>query len=710
MVIFLRSTVRKIVKEELSGENAKLYVQQISNFHRIQASTMFHEAAEYVRDTLFKIGIKEAKIEQFTADGSKKYWTYTSPVGWEVKSAELRLVEPEDKLICRYADTPTCVHTCSKATPPEGVTAELVDVGTGLKARDYKGKGVKGKFVLATGRAKLVHEQAVYKRDAVGVITDTLTYEMKNIRESVDIPDAHAYQAIWPTKEDLDKVTFGFSLSKRQGNHLRDLLKKGKPVKLRANVDARLFSSNLDVVVATIQGSSKPSEEVFLIAHLCHPKPSANDNASGSGLLLEIARTIHTLINSGKIARPARTIRFIWVPETNGTIAYLHSHPELPTKLVAGINLDMVGQNQELCKSTLSVDRTPDSLPSYLNDFMLNLLEETVKEFDSSTMFGVASTFRYRANVFTGGSDHAEFVDSTIRVPCIMLLQWPDLFYHTSMDTIDKVSSESLKRVGWVATVAVLTIADADVDDALYLVTQTSSRGVERIKETGRKAIEELYRLKEDPKLKEKPDELAKSLAKKAFYHRNKIEHVVQREKEAVGSVKRLASNTELENFIDKFIEDIFITRKKEIARINEVLSYIAKTAGVSVPKKPEETKAEKKSKRIVPKRLLKGSLSMDTVRKALTEKEYEWYEEKGKKDAAFGVKMVEVLNFMDGKRTLYEIVKAVSAEYTETKAQDVLKFLRDLGRMRLVSLEGKGGRQRQKRLIEHSHRKLKIH
>ena len=81
----------------------------------------------------------------------------------------------------------------------------------------------------------------------------------------------------------------------------------------------------------------------------------------------------------------------------------------------------------------------------------------------------------------------------------------------------------------------------------------------------------------------------------------------------------------------------------------------------------------------------------MDTVKRALTEKEYEWYEEKGKKDAAFGVKMAEVLNFMDGKRILFEIIKAVSAEYTEITAEDVLKFLRDLERIKLVSLEGKG-------------------
>ncbi|MDH5449823.1 MAG: DUF4910 domain-containing protein [Candidatus Bathyarchaeota archaeon] len=690
----MRSTIRKVVREEFSGDNAKLYVQQISNFHRIQASPMFHAAAEYVRNTLLEVGIKNAKIEQFVSDGSKKYWTHTSPVGWEVKSAELRLVEPEEKLICRYIDTPTCLHTHSKATPPEGITAQLVDVGAGTKAKDYEGKDVKGKFVLATGRAKMVHEQAVYKRGTAGVITDTLTYEMKYVRESVDTPDAHAYQAIWPTKDDLDKVTFGFSVSRRQGNHLRDLLKHDKPVKLQAKVDARLFSSNLDVVVATIPGSSKPNEEIFLIAHLCHPKPSANDNASGSGLLLEIARVINTLIDSGKITDPARTIKFIWVPETYGTIALLYNHPELPRKLVAGINLDMVGQDQELCKSTLTVARTPDSLPSYLNDLMINLLEESREEFDSSTMFGSASTFRFKADVYTGGSDHAEFVDSTIKVPCIMLLQWPDLFYHASMDTIDKVSPHSLKRVGWAATVAALTIANADVNTALYLADQTSSRGITRIKETGRKAVEELYRIKEEPKLNEKPDELAKSLATKSFYYRNKLEHIIQREKEAVISVKRLASSISLDNFIHKFTEDISTTGKKEIARISEVLSHIAKTSGVSVPEQMKETEVEAESKKLVPQRLFKGSLSMEAVRKALTEKEHEWYEEKRKKDPTFGMKVVEALNFMDGKRTLYEIIKAISAEYTETRVEDILEFLRDLEKLELVSLEKSGDRR----------------
>jgi hypothetical protein len=684
----LKMSLNKLAKEELSGSAAKSYVAQISRFHRIQASTMFHEAAEYVRSELLKIGLKDAVIEQFLADGAKKYWTYTSPVGWTVKGAELRLLEPEERLITTYEDVPQSLHTFSNATPPEGVTAELVDVGVGTKRADYEGKNVKGKFVLATGRARSVHELAVYKLGAAGVITDTLTVEMPNVRESLDIPDAHAYQAIWPTAEELGKVTFGFSLSKRQGNHLRALLKKGKKVKLKAKVDASLFPSKLDVVTATVKGSSKSREEVFLIAHLCHPKPSANDNASGSGLLLEIARTIKALIDSGRIKSPVRTIRFVWVPETYGSTAYLYGHKDLPSRLVAGINLDMVGQNQELCKSTLNLDRTPDSLPSYLNDYVFSLVEQSVKEFDTQTRFGSGSTFRYATTAFSGGSDHAEFTESTTGVPCIMLLQWPDLFYHTSMDTIDKVSEDSLRRVGWITTVAALTLANATPETAFQLANQTALRGAARITEASRKAIDEFFEKRESDKLKHRRSELAKELGKTAIHHRNKIEHIVWREQQAIKSVKRLGENPQLNTLIKKRCEDIVNLGEKETARLDETLKFLARTARLPLLSKPKDTKADQESRQLIPKRLFKGTLSSDVIKKGLSEKEYEWHLEVVEQDEEFAKKTGEILNFMDGKRCVYEIVKAVSAEYSETNMEYVLKFLRDLEKLNLIAFK----------------------
>ena len=674
----------KLVKDELSGSVAKSFVAQVSRFHRIQGSTMFHEAAEYVKNELSGLDFQDAVIEQFPADGKTKYWTHTSPIGWEIQSAELRLVEPEEKLLCTYEDCPQSLHTFSKATPVKGVTAELVDVGKGTKEKDYEGKNVKGKFVLATGRARLVHQQAVYKHGAAGVITDTITYEMPNVRESLDIPDAHAYQAIWPTADDLPKVAFGFSLSKRQGNAMRALLQAGKTVKLKAKIDARLFPFHEDVLTATIGGTEEPNKEIFLIAHLCHPKPSANDNASGSGLLLEVARTIKTLIRKGKIPPPARTIRFIWVPETLGTVAYLSRHPELSSRLVAGINLDMVGQNQELCKSTLNLDRTPDSLPSYLNDYVYSLMEETTKEFDNRTPLGLASTFRYRSQAFSGGSDHAEFTEATTRVPCVMLLQWPDLFYHTSMDTIDKVSEDSLKRVGWVATVAALTLANATHEDIFTLAHQTASKGMTRIMETSVEAVKELIE-KKTQTTKDEKNKLANELAKTAAYYTSKIEHVVWREQQSVKSVKRLGEHPELTTLIDKHCEDIRNLGKSETRKLEETLNFIAKTSAIKL-EKLEETQADQEAKRLAPKKLFKGTLNDDMLKKAIGEEEYEWYELIDDKDEDFSKKMAEILNFMDGKRNAHDIIKAVSAEYSPTDPENVMKFLKDLKKAKLVT------------------------
>jgi hypothetical protein len=679
-------SLNKLVKEELSGSVAKSFVAQVSRFHRIQGSTMFHEAAEYVKNELVKMGLSDVGIEQFPADGKSKYWTYTSPVGWEVKSAELRLVEPEEKQICTYEDLPQSLHTFSNATPPEGVVGELVDVGSGTKPKDYEGKDVKGKIVLATGRGKTVHEQAVFKRGALGVLTDNITFEMPNVRESLDVPDAHAYQAIWPTAEELPKTTFGFSLSKRQGNQLRALLKSGKPVKLKARVDARLFEGKADVVTATIRGSTMPNEEVFLIAHLCHPKPSANDNASGSGLLLEIARTIKALTESGKIPPPTRTIRFFWVPETLGSVAYLSNHQDVSSRLIAGVNLDMVGQNQELCKSTLNLDRTPDSLPSYLNDHVYSVIEESVNEFDSQTAFGSSSIFRYRETTFSGGSDHAEFTEATTGVPCVMMLQWPDLYYHTSMDTIDKVSEDSLKRVGWIATVVALTLANADSETAFRLANQTAKRGAGRITETGRKALETLFKKKEDQKLRDRPDELAKELAKTGAYYKSKIEHITWREQEAVKSVGRLADNVELGMFLDKYCEDLSNTGKQEITKLQDSLNFIAKASSLTLPVGLEEQQADAQTKTLVPKRLFRGTLDFNVLKRALSEEEYQWYQEIDEKDDEWWKKSAEVLNFTDGKRSVYEIVEAVSAEYSPTNSEHVVKFLRDLEKAKLIS------------------------
>lgn len=166
------------------------------------------------------------------------------------------------------------------------------------------------------------------------------------------------------------------------------------------------------------------------------------------------------------------------------------------------------------------------------------------------------------------------------------------------------------------------------------------------------------------------------------------MEHIVSREKRAIESVKRLGNSSELEELIARFVEDIDHCGQLEIARFEENLAHAIKTAGVVLPAQLEETEVAKKSKNLIPKRLFKGTLNSDILKRELGEKEYEWYEEIIKKDKDFTKKTYEILNFMDGKRTVYDIAKAVSAEYSQTSLEHVLKFMHDLEKVNLVSFQ----------------------
>lgn len=672
--------VHKLIRQEISGSTAKNYVSQLCAFHRIQASPMFREALDWIRDQAERIGLQDLEVESYPADGKHRYWTYYSPPGWSVKSAELRMKEPEEQLLARFEDIPQSLHTFSKGTPPGGVTAELVDVGAGLRAKDYAGKRVKGKLVLASGRGEYAHRPAVVERGAVGVITDSVI-EMPHVRESVDIPDAHGYQGIWPRANDISKIGFGFSLSKRQGNHLRDLLRDGKKVKLWAKVEAKLFPSTLDILTGVIKGESRPEEEVVLMAHLCHPKPSANDNASGCACLLEVARTLSNLISSGKIKRPARSIRFLWMPETNGSVAYLSTHKDAPKRIVAGINLDMVGENQELCRSTLNLDCTPDSLPSWLNDYVSSVIEHTTHVFDKQTQYGHSSTFRYSISQFSGGSDHTEFSEAGVGVPCVMLLQWPDMFYHTSMDTIDKVSEDSLKRVGWITAVAALGLADADERTAFEWANLTIAKGSSRIMNAGRKAADELFKIRADPKSGKKAHELTRLAA----YHRTRIEHSSWREQAAVRSVTRLADTKKLRAFIEKHCKEIDALGRREQDRLEDVVLHIEQDLGVRRRSHRPTEKASQEAGGIVPRKLFKGTLCYDVIRDTLSPSDYDKFQDLEESDPDFYKKSVEILNFMDGRRSVEDLARIVSAEYSPTEVKIVKTYVEFLRKMRLV-------------------------
>src|SRR5258707_1010338 len=63
---------------EISGLIAKDTVTELSRYHRVQASSGYSRAAEYIATKAKDYGLEQVQIERFPADGEKTYYTLKS--------------------------------------------------------------------------------------------------------------------------------------------------------------------------------------------------------------------------------------------------------------------------------------------------------------------------------------------------------------------------------------------------------------------------------------------------------------------------------------------------------------------------------------------------------------------------------------------------------------------------------------------------------
>ncbi|HEY6930280.1 MAG TPA: DUF4910 domain-containing protein, partial [Thermoanaerobaculia bacterium] len=331
---FWDDRVPAAIHAQVDGVAALETVRALGRFHRVHGSPGFAAAAEFVRSRAEAAGLAEAAIEHFPADGKTEYAHFRSYLGWNPVSARLEEVAPRPRPIASFPDLPVALADYSQDAD---VTAGLVDVGKGTDARDYEGIDVRGKIVLADGDLPSVHRRACEERGAAGFLS---AYPNQHTPWSEVERDLVRWGHLSPYQTNN---RFAFMLSRRQADALRARLKAGEKIRLHAVVRAKMVPASFDVVVATIPGSDPAAGEIVLTAHLCHESAGANDNASGSAAILEVARALEAGIRSGALPKPRRTIRFLWLPEIAGSQAYLVRHPEIARRLVAGIHMDMVG-------------------------------------------------------------------------------------------------------------------------------------------------------------------------------------------------------------------------------------------------------------------------------------------------------------------------------------------------------------------------------
>jgi aminopeptidase YwaD len=476
---FLPEKQLAVIAGELSGESAKRHLEGFSRHHRMRGSRGFHAASEQIVGMLKQYGLADAHIESLPADGKIFYGTQRSRPAWNADFAELWDGDT------RLASWDAAPITLAQDSASADVTAELMDVGSGTDEKDYANKDVKGKIVLAAAQPGAVAAVAVAKFGAAGIVSYAQNQKTAWWGEDENLVRWGHLDTFAPFK------TFGFMVSLKTARALQKRLSAGETIRLHAIVKAGQEPGAYEIATATIPGTDLAGEEIVFSCHLDHPRPGANDNASGCATILEVARTLSKLLAEKKLEPPRRTIRFVWPAEVEGTLALLNGRPEIAKRIKAAIHLDMVGGAPAATKAIFHVTRGPASQPSFIYDIAQTVGELVNEQTDAYASTGVAKyplaapeggkeALQASFVPLTLGSDHEVYADSTFGIPAIYLNDWPDRYIHTNFDVPANIDPTKLLRAGFIAAVSGYVLSRLDVKDSEAIFDVIQTHGLER--------------------------------------------------------------------------------------------------------------------------------------------------------------------------------------------------------------------------------------
>jgi hypothetical protein len=655
---------------EASGETATNHVMAMCGFPRDRKSAEYtgtFAEAQYVLDRLKEYGLADAAILRFPGGET-----------WDGVKGELWEVKPGREKIASYTDLTAMLASGSTSAD---VTAELVWVEEG-EAKDFEGVDVKGKVLLTSGSAGMVHNLGCLKNGAAGVVSFA---SPRPLFDPLLIPWGGLYARGGEAK-------FAFLIPPREGELLRDRLKRGEKISVHAVVETKTEKAELQDIVASIPGTEAGGEEVIVTAHIFegYAMFGANDNSSGSAAILEAARTLQTLIAEGRLPRPRRTIRFLWVPEFSGTIPYVKAEAARTARTLCDINLDMVGDRLTRSQAFFTVMRTTYGNPHYINDVVENYFRfvgEATRSYVTNGMdeemnrrivapSGSEEPMYYYIGTHFGSSDHEVFNDWAVGVPGVVLNTWPDKWYHTSEDRPDKLDPTQMKRAVIITAASAYTIAAADDAQAGRIAAEIVSNASARIGHQLARGLEEMGR--------------ADAAAFPAVFKRVRgyIEAAARNERATLDSVAELAAD---KAGFGRTLAELKASVTEIEAGLLRTVDQCMRRLAASLGTKPVDLRlspAEKKAAALVPKPLPKikengfggYQAAIQEARKA-TGAQPPAPGRGGSRNTA------EIQLLCDGRTSALDIKKMLDTQYrAETSLEAVIAHLELLKKAGLVS------------------------
>ncbi|NJE61521.1 DUF4910 domain-containing protein [Thermococcus sp. 21S7] len=410
--------------------NVLHYIAEISQFHRIQGSKELPEAVRFIREELRICGINAELYEEFY-DGKRWFLTLKSPIAWDLVHGRVEVLEKT----LTTSQSPLVVMAHSPSGNAEG---EVVHIAS---EKDWE--NAEGKIVLVGKEWRDAYRKA-NETGALGFIA---------YREGTG--DAIPYIGLFLSEDDLEWAKIpAVAVPESLAKGIVGKLNSGERVEARIEVETQINERQvLPILYAEI------GREPFLLftAHICHPRPGANDNASGSAMLMELARVLGRLYDESFRFGFA----FLWIPEYYGTQAFVENYAGLD-RYYAVINLDMVAGSEDRAGSTIMLVRTPlsrFSVVSGLLEYFLGLANREGKSFSGSPI----PRLKLKSYPYEMGSDHDVF--NFFGVPSVMPITWPDRFYHSSEDTVEKVSKTTVEVIGRAVLATALALAKAETEE-----------------------------------------------------------------------------------------------------------------------------------------------------------------------------------------------------------------------------------------------------
>jgi aminopeptidase-like protein len=185
-------------------------------------------------------------------------------------------------------------------------------------------------------------------------------------------------------------------------------------------IDSKKSPGTLELADLVIKGES--SKEIFFSTYICHPS-MANNELSGIVLATSLIKYIKL-----KYKKPKYSYRFVFVPETIGSIAYVSQHlKNLKNKVICGFVLSCVGDERSY---------------SHVKSRLGNTLADNALQ---AALIGLDNVKTY--SFFDRGSDERQYCAPGVDLPVCGFCrtkygEYPE--YHTSADNFDVVTSNGL--------------------------------------------------------------------------------------------------------------------------------------------------------------------------------------------------------------------------------------------------------------------------